>query len=253
MERPLTVRSAEDASEELFYNYYPLPVEIVQKKLSISLEREGPALLYQRECAGEAVNKTILSGAGRLLLNPVEPVNKPREITQFFLVELERSLTVGPREQNEVMVTFPVEIAAIYMPDDQAFTILDIFSLAKPKYTLYGNPRNGLICRYWKSRIYTAIPSPNPLLEGVMGINIRNTTSRWIELTKAVFSAQDMHIFYNRDVVFAAAYLKINSETTAETGFDNIPLHKGMEKSLELFASRKNIVTASRLIMEEGL
>ncbi|MEW5920112.1 MAG: DUF432 domain-containing protein [Bacillota bacterium] len=253
MEKPLATRSAEFGGQQLVFDYYHIPLRIEHENLLVSLEREGKSLLYSRECAGETLEKTILTGDGKILFNPVEPVNKPKEITPFFLVELERNLMIKPKETSEVMITFPVEIAVIYMPDDQVFTVLDIFSLVNPKYTLYGTPKTGLICRHWKSRIYSAVPAPNTLLEGVMRISIRNSTPKWIEITRIVFSAHDMKIFYNHNMAFAEAYMKILSETTAETGFGHSPPQNNLEKSIEMFPSKKITVTGSRLIMEDGL
>ncbi len=255
MEKPLNVTPEEREQNRLKYGSFQLPLTIEEEELSISLGKKGDYLFYHRDHAGETADKIILVSEGDILFNPVEPVNKPREITQFFLVEMEHSLTVKPRETSEIILTFPVEIAAFFLPDDHIPTILDVFSFVKPKYTLYGAPRNGLICRYWKSKVYATLPTPfpYPFLAGLMRLNIKNTTSRWIQLTRAVFNAYDMHIFYDHEIVFTDAYLKIVSESTAETGFENMPLHQDMEKSLELFASKRNIVTAPRLIMEEGL
>lgn len=240
--------------ERLVYNKYDIPFRIEHEGLLIFVEQEGESLLYHRESGAETTEIIILARNGKILFNPVEPVNKPKEITPFFLVQFEQNLTIKPRETYEIMVTFPVEIACLFIAEDQSFTVVDIFALTKQKYTLYGTPKSGLICRYWKSRIHTAPPpSPAPLQAGIMHLSVRNTTPRWLEVTQAVFSANEMKLYYDRNMVRTDAYMKILSETTAETGFSNTPPDQYLEKSVELRASKKVIMTGTKQLMEEGI
>ena len=243
-----------NTKEKLFYNIYNIPLHIEHEGLSISVTHKGDSLHYHRVYGGEKLEKIILTANGNILFNPVEPINKPKEITPFFLIQFEQSLTIKPRETNDVMVTFPVEIACILVAEEQNYNVLDIFAMAEQKYSLYGTPKSGLICRYWKSHVHTAAPpSPNPLREGVMRLSIRNTTPRWIEVTQAVFSANEMKIYYDYKGAYVNAYMKLLSETTAETGFNNTPPENRLEKSLELLASRKMIMSEPKQLMEEGL
>jgi uncharacterized protein len=238
---------------KLSFGKYDVPCRIEHEDLLISVQRDGGSLLYQRK-GTEIIEKLLLARNGNILFNPVEPVNKPKEITPFFLIQFEQSLTIKPRETHEAMLTFPVEIACLFVAEDQAYTVLDIFSLTEQKYTLYGSPKSGLICRYWKSRVHTATPpSPDPLREGVMHFSVKNTTPRWIEVTQAVFSANEMKIFYDRSMVSTEAYMKILSETTAETGFSNTPPNNHLKKSVEVLASKKAIMTGPKRLMEEGI
>lgn len=243
-----------EAGEKLFYDNYNIPCRIEHEDLFISVEQAGDSLRYYRDCAAETTEKIIMAGDGKILFNPVEPVNKPKFITPFFLVQFEQSLTISPRETYEVMVTFPVEIACMFVAEDQNFTVMDIFTFTAQKYTLYGSPKTGLICRYWNSPIHVTAPlTPDPLREGVMQLSVRNTTPRWAEVTQAVFSANEMKIFYDRSVVSTEAYMKILSETTAETGFNNTPAQNHLKRSVELFASKKAIMTGTKQLMEEGI
>ena len=257
MKNPLENYMTGDPShmgERLFYDKYKIPCNIEHEALSISVVQEGESLRYHRECAIETTEKMLMARSGSIFFNPVEPVNKPKEITPFFHVQFEQSLTIKPRETHEIMVTFPVEIACIFIAEDQSFTVIDIFALTNQKYTLYGTPKSGMICRDWESRVYTtAPPSPDPLREGVMRLSVRNTTPRWVEVTQSVFSANEMKIFYDRSTVCTEAYMKVLSETTAETGFSNTPPENHLKRSVELLASKKAIMTGTKLLMEDGI
>ncbi|HAP31957.1 MAG TPA: hypothetical protein DCQ14_02725, partial [Firmicutes bacterium] len=206
---------------EFYFGYYDIPLQIEQGNLSVCMEQEGNSLVYRRRCNGDAREKILFGTDGQVLFNPVEPVHKPKEITTFFLIELEETLNVKPRETAEVMLTFPVEIGAVFFTEDKSSIVLDVFTLGAPKYTLYGEPGTGMICRYWESKAHTVTPSPDPRLAGVMYLQIKNTLPRWIEISRAVFCAHDLQIYYNQHLVCCSAYMRILSETSAETGFNS--------------------------------
>ena len=70
-----------------------------------------------------------------------------------------------------------------------------------------------------KASIYSTSPSLNPLQEGVMELTLRNTSSDWASISKAVFSAYGMKLYYDGDV-FMKARMDILNRNTAETGFE---------------------------------
>ena len=253
MDDILTAGNSEHYGDEFYFGYYDIPLNIENEKLAVSMEKEGNSLLYRRRCGGETREKIIFGTEGRVLFNPVEPVHKPKEITNYFLIELEDTLSVRPRETAEIMLTFPVEIGAVYFAGDQASTVLDIFTFGAPRYTLYGEPGIGLICRYWKSRVCTVPPAPDPRQAGVMYLQIKNSLPRWIEISKAVFCAHDLQVYYNRHLVCCSAYMRILSETSAETGFSSFSAQSDMELSTKLLVPRKTIIAGPRCVMEEGI
>ncbi len=74
-------------------------------------------------------------------------------------------------------------------------------------------------------------------------------------MTKAVFAAHGMKIYYSDDMVAMRANMRIMSKKVAEIDFVNSPLVKGMKRSLELYTSRlRQIpVVATRFLMDEGI
>jgi hypothetical protein len=52
-----------------------------------------------------------------------------------------------------------------------------------------------------------------------MELTLRNTTSEWASISKAVFSAYGMRLYYDADV-FMRARMDLRSKDTAETGFE---------------------------------
>jgi len=234
------------------FGLHKVPLKIEKGGISLHIKKEGEALVYKRESGSEKVEKTLLTSNDKILINPIEPVNTPKEITPYLLIHFEKALLIEPKITREVFVTFPVEIG-IFVSQNEHFEICDIFTITKQKFTLYGDPRSGVICRYWGSKVHSSIPIGDPLKEGVLQLNIRNTTAKWIEVSKAVFNAYGMKIYYNDKKVSMKSELKLMGKGSAETDFIDSPLEKGMENSLELYTARKLAITTSKFMMEGGL
>jgi hypothetical protein len=131
---------------------------------SIAVEKDDNFYVYRRVCKDEILSKRI-AGSGKIVLNPVEPVNIPKNITNFLEIELKDKIIIEPKSKRTIYVTFPIEIGIFIM--NREFAILDVFTLTDPKYTLYGTPSKGVICRYWMSDVYRKVPETDVLKEGL--------------------------------------------------------------------------------------
>uniref|UniRef100_A0A7C3MB24 DUF432 domain-containing protein n=1 Tax=Archaeoglobus fulgidus TaxID=2234 RepID=A0A7C3MB24_ARCFL len=214
-------------------------------------ERTGPFYRYIRE-NGDKIEKDISVEKGRFIINPVEPVNTPKNVTNFLQIKFRKPFLAEPKSSVDVYATFPVEIA-VFIAAKKSVGIVDIFSLQKPKYTLYGNPRDGIICRYWESDLYSEIPRLDRYREGVIKLRIVNSDTEWIEVKNAVFDIYGMKIYYNDEIVYSSASINIISPKVAETKFIEQPLEEKMRKALELYTARRIAVTALKFVMEWGL
>ena len=176
--------------------------------------------IYKRTLGTDKVEKLILGDGKHIIINPVEPLNTPKEITPNLLIEFEKTLLLAGGARKKIFLTFPIEIG-VFISDkgNKNLQLLDVLTLARQKFTLYGPVSNGIICKHWKSEIYSVSPSPNPLQEGIMELTLRNTTSEWASISKAVFSAYGMKLYYDGDV-FMKARMDILNKNTAETGFE---------------------------------
>jgi hypothetical protein len=234
------------------YGSYELPLEIVREGITLSLVREGDTLLYRSACADKRVEKILLASTGKVIINPVEPLNKPKELTPYLLIEFGRTLMVEPGATRTIFVTYPIELG-VFIAQGNHGDLLDILTLVKQKFTLYGDPRSGVICKYWRSEVYSMVPSVDPLQEGVVVLSMTNTTTGWVEVTQAIFNAYGMKIYYNDELVSMRATMKIMSGTLAETDFIDAPLQEGMKKSLELYTARKLPGVGTKFVMEVGI
>jgi len=241
-------------AKEIFRRY-DLPFEISEDHFSITVRKEYGSIQYLRECQNEKVEKFFLAEDVSLMLAPVEPLNTPKELAQYLQVEFETPMTIAPKVLKIIYVTFPLEIAVFLTGKDNAASLeaIDIFSMSQQKFTLYGDPSNGLLCKHHKSRIFTAIPEIDMYKEGVIEIEIKNATTEWVTVRKVVFNAYRMKIYYDSENVSMSASMNIVSENMAVTDFNDAPIKQGMTKAPELFVLKKLPIMASRFLMEHGL
>ncbi len=237
--------------EDTMFGDYKLPLKIENELVQIEVLKELDSYSYCRKSEGETVSKLLLADQSKVVINPVEPLFTPKNITSFLLIEFDRTISVKPGMNHKIFITFPVEIG-VFVSKKRDYELLDVFSFSKQKFTLYGDPSNGTICKHWKSQIFMSRPEVNPLYEGVIELTIRNNTTTWVSMNRALFKALGMKIYYNENLVAMRALMKLAEEEIAETEFQKSPLEANMRKSLELVTMKKLSVTSPKTVMMEG-
>ena len=238
--------------------HHDIPVELEEGGCSIRVTQSESGFQYTRELGDDRVEKAILADRCGLLVNPVEPVGLPNKLAQLLLIELEKPVLVEPGAKKSVMLTFPVEIGVFVTrgeekADDAGTGALDVLTLAPKKLTLYGDPDNGHICKYWLTGVHGDLPEVDPYEAGILDLELHNKAGQWVEVTKTVMSAAQMKIYYTRDRVSLKAGMTITGESTAQVEVMDEPAGKNMEKSVELYRAGKMAVLSSGFVMEHGL
>lgn len=215
----------------------------------VETERNAGLLTYRRRCEGQTFERLLASKAGEIIINPVEPVNLPKEITNYLQIEFSPML-IEPGVTQTIYLKFPVEVG-VFLEAPKNIEVLDVFGFGTQKYTLYGPPTSGVIARWYRSAVYAEIPPVECFCEGVMELSIHNASREWVEVSRAVFESTDMKIYYG-DFVATTAAMKILTRTLAETDFIDAPLQPDMIKSIELYTARKIPVINRGYLMEWG-
>ena len=234
------------------YGQHNLPVEIQKEDITLQVDMERDILHYIREYKEERVEKLILTKNQKILINPIEPLHMPKEMTPLLLIKPESPVVIEPKTKRTIYLKFPIEIG-VFIFGAGEYRVLDIMTLVKQKLTLYGEIRGGVICKFWESGVFDSIPKVNPLMEGVMELTINNTTPRWHEITNPVFNAYGMKPYYGDSMVSMRAGMRIYTGGIGETEFYDSPIYKGMTKSMELYTARMIPVKSPKYIMEWGL
>ena len=188
----------------------------------------------------------LVAGGRYFRVNPVEPINLPSEVSRNLMLEFDKPVSVEPSKTVRVYLKFPVEIAVLV----DGRSVIDVFTLRRPKYALYGVPGAGVVCRYFLTEVHEKVPDVNGLFEGVMELEIVNGFDDWVEVRKAVFDGYGMKIYYSSFPAMVAR-MKVESRSVAETSFVNRPMIDGMEKAVELYVARK-FMERKKFVMEWG-
>ncbi len=231
-------------------HHYPITID--HDKIQIELKSEEKAIRYSRTCNDDNLVKDLFIEKAEFFIEPVEPMLLPEKITSNLLIEFENTILIEPKSSITIYLTFPIEIAA-YTKHKKEIRRIDVFSLSRKKYTLYGDPEDGVLCKYWKSKVYNSIPKIEPFQEGIMALHIDNPNTEWCEIGQAVFNAFGMKIYYTDELVSLVAKMKVRDGFDAETSFQNKPIKPLMMKSQEMFLSAKLAVGTGKFVMEHGL
>jgi hypothetical protein len=232
------------------FNY---PCRHEGKVFSLSIERDGNFFKYRRECQQECVEKIVASANPAIFIHPVEPINLPKEVTRYLEIVFP-PVIIEPESKKTVFLTFPLEIGVFVKAKDD-YQLLDVFSRCRPKYSLYGSPENGVITRYHESPISESCGETDPACEGVLQLDIRNTSRGWVEVSHVVFESHDMQIYFG-DLVAMSGEMVIFSKMLAETRIYEHPFREGMEPAIPAIKARKLFlvdVEKKSFLMEHGV
>ncbi|MEM0503487.1 MAG: DUF432 domain-containing protein [Archaeoglobaceae archaeon] len=233
------------------YGSYKLSnLNISVRDLRVWVEKDG-LYRYRRKLGSAEVEKIFLNDHD-VILNPVEPVNLPRSITNYLFIQFSKPIFVEPVSSAEVYLTFPIEIG-VFVAKGYDLEDVDVFSFVKPKYALYGEPRGGVIARFWQSDVFSKPPNADFLENGIMKLKIYNLSGLWVEVNKVVFDVYAMKIYYSNSAVSSIAEMKIHSRKVAETSFIDEPMFEGMKKAIELYVARRIPILSTKFTMEWGL
>ncbi|MGD2248870.1 MAG: DUF432 domain-containing protein [Candidatus Methanofastidiosia archaeon] len=226
------------------FGSYPFGETITLDTVTIKTYKKSGLPYYSRT----PDTQKALSSPSTILVHPVEPVTQPKEITHYYLVELDSPLHIASKDTITLFLTFPIEIG-IYASSKPSIHPIDTFTLTNPKYTLYGPPEKGIVCKWWKSPLYSNKPSVNPAVEGIMKVIITSESDQWTTLTKIVFNAYHMKLYYST-FAFMNAAVKVDSYTVRTTILET-PLDNTMERATELYRLRKiPVIEKKEFLME---
>ncbi len=192
--------------------------------------------VYVREHAGSTPVRKQVGSGHRLVLHPVEPLRLPEEITQFLELAFDPHL-IGPGEEQVVHLLFPFDLG-VFVCSPGATDLIDLFSLNRPKFSLYGPLTGGFVTRWYRSRLSVGRPTPDPYVEGVLRLSIRNQTRDWVEVGRAVFDCRGMKLWFG-DRVGMVGSMRILRSSHAETEVQDEPLMPGWTRATELLSSKR--------------
>jgi len=233
------------------YGKRDIPFRYEDDMVFLEASEEKELLKYRRLTnKGESFEKTIITSSdARLVVNPVEPVNLPKKVTNYLEIEFP-PLLIAPNDQTTVHLTFPIEIGVIVF-GNKDMEAIDIFSYCPQKYSLYGPAGGGVITKWHWSDIYSDLPKTDRLCEGSLNLSIQNKTNEWQNLSRVVLDGYAMKIYFNDQAVRMFARMRLITSTIAETEFQSAASSREtFQKSIELYHTL-NIPKLSRVFTME--
>jgi len=235
------------------FGRYEYPCRFDEGGVMFCIEQDGALYRYRRSCGESGADMTLSLADAELYVHPVEPVHLPRAVTRFLEIEFP-SVTIAPESGTTIYLTFPLEVGIIlgYKNEHQ---LLDVFSKATPKYSLYGTPEAGVITRYWRSVASDRIPDTDNGVTGILRLRLTNAGKSWVDVGRVVLDAAFMPIYFGPFVSMAAEML-VYSRDLAETHVLSEPLTKGMQEAIQVvWSSRLRLISAEAkgFLMEHGV
>ncbi|MEM2508918.1 MAG: DUF432 domain-containing protein [Candidatus Thermoplasmatota archaeon] len=216
------------------FGVYGLNFNIEEEDIKIELAGKEKEKNYFRKVGNDAIEKKIYADKGEIIISPVPPVNLPVNVSNHLMIELDKSIFIEPGVEQKVFIKFPVEIG-VFISDEKDIEPVDIFTKTKLKYTLYGRPEDGSVCRWWKSEVYEKIPSVDKLYEGIIELKIKNSYNEWTEINKIVFNTLSMKIFY-KEHAYCSANLEIVKKSIGKTYFNEKV--EEMDEAVDLYLAK---------------
>ncbi|HRU80597.1 MAG TPA: DUF432 domain-containing protein [Methanolinea sp.] len=233
------------------FGRYGIPFRLGESGITVETRTEGQFTLYERVAPSGRVERRLGLSGGTITINPVEPVNLPQEVTNTIEFHF-TPIAIGPLSDVTVFLTFPVEIG-VFSGSEGSYTLIDVFSLAKPKYSLYGTPEKGVITRHVETGVSHEPPPVDPLQEGILALAIRNTGKDWVWVSRAVFESPSLRIFYGPHAAMSAEMM-VYSRILGETWVTRTPPREGMEEAIRIFPTKKSLVPEKpSYLMEYGV
>ncbi|MGB3974840.1 MAG: DUF432 domain-containing protein [bacterium] len=238
--------------EHILYGDKNLPIDIKTGEIVVQADTHNGLLHYTRTCRGKQFDSRLAMADSSVKIHPVEPLHVPKLLTHLLMIAFETPILLEPYHSTEIFVTFPVEIAVLVTYKDNE-EVLDVFSVSPSKYSLYGNPHDGHICKYWLSTVSTEKPDCDISSEGIMHLNLRNETNQWVNVSKSIFNGYGMKIYFNESIIMMKATMRITGKNIAETDFEDMPSEQGLQRSTELFAVKRLSMVSRKFVMEGDL
>lgn len=181
-----------------------------------SVERTSGSLKVKD---GYSNREYVVDDGSRVELVPVPPFYVPQKVCYHLMIELENPIVV--RGSKEAWVEGPYEIAVRVDGKNTHY-----LTPVKVKYTLYGDPVEGVVCRYFKSRIYDK-PRNSPELASANVVFRSKSTGK---VDRFVMHGAALTIFEKDDrYYYEVIYVNIGETITTVTLTDKPPVRKARE------------------------
>ncbi|HJJ46901.1 MAG TPA: DUF432 domain-containing protein [Methanocorpusculum sp.] len=249
-----------ETSDGISYGKYNYAHTISFKGLSISFENNEGVRHFRREIADSIFTANVATTKDGYYLEPVEPMNIPAHVTDFLQIKFE-DIVVEPETTTTIYLTMPLGIGIFLEAENGEMNLLDMVGFNKPKFSLYGQPKRGVITRVHTSKVYTKPPAPRNYKEAILHLDIDNKTEKWVKIGRVIMYMKGLELYYDSTVVASCAEMIVTSPDKAYVNCLDSSLFDGLTKcagifkhgKISKFCSISNAVQDKMFTMDMGL
>ncbi len=236
---PLSYSKRDPGTQPSFsYGKFNFDYVINYDGLTISFNEKNGMYHYHRAIADWMYEADVAVKNGRYLIQPIEPLNLPENVTDFLEIQF-NEIKIEPDGTTIIFLTIPLEIGIFLETQNGKRDLLDIVTFTHPKYSLYGAATRGVITRIAQSEVYADPPLLKNHIEGMLRVEIKNKSDAWVSVGRIVIYQKGLELYYDEVAVAACAVMTITSPGVAVVSGIDQPLTRGMTKCTQVFEQRK--------------
>jgi hypothetical protein len=178
---------------------------------SLYFKRHENSLLYEKRVQNNLLKRILLkpheTGNAEIGIIPTLNRNIGTLYLNHILIKFKTEIIVPQNGHVIIYATIPIDIGIFsYQKHDEM--LIDNISLSKIKFTLYGRPEKGIICRYKETEI-----NEERLIkkyeEALVKIVIKNNLENSTMVNKIVIPMDDILIDYENDDCFIPGNIEL--------------------------------------------
>lgn len=216
---------SEENTENTFSNYgfynigESLDLNLPNTEIRIKKIAEN-VFSYSRRNYDELIEKIIPTQSSKLQIElcPIRPLNFPARRTTYMYLDIDTPVFLSENSSATVFLRCPIEIGVFFVHNDHKDS-LDCFTCdsVNSRFCLYGPPESGNLCKYAKTEIVESYDDSIPFVNAVLKVNLQNSLSKGLTISKIVFAISDSSIYYqDSKAIIDSLYAVLKKKLTLE-------------------------------------
>ena len=180
----------------------------------IVVEGTGTAFRYRRYDGDTLATQSLIvtdEREARIGIFPTPPIRTPKEVAKNVYIKFKSPIIIDQKSVAVLYSKIPVEIAVYRQFKDEEL-LIDVFSLARPRYSLYGTPEAGVVCRYIEAEAVTEESKleVKKYEEAKLRIRVTNEINNVIKITKIIVPMEDVVFEHRNDDTWIPGSAEMN-------------------------------------------
>jgi len=184
---------------------------------TIVLGSIGSAFTYRRYEGDKVASESLIVTDTKVTyvgLFPNPPIKTPKEVAKNVYIKFKSPMIIDQRSISVLYSKIPIEIGVYRQHEDEEF-LIDVFSLARQRYALYGSPESGVVCRFIEAEAVTdkSTLDVRKYEEAMVRIRVNNGIDNVIKVSKIIIPVEDVVLEHKDDDVWVPGSVEMALDT----------------------------------------